>query len=198
MSTDPRPTANSRALWLEPSPSGRRGTRQCTTRPPTARAAGSSRAMLGRASRRASWASAASPASGPTTAPCNSWVTIAVCAGLISSASGGVTPGSRQPGRRPGWCDLVELLGPFTQRHIGFRIDSGQGRVLDVLLVAPDLQIVPHGHQVLLLGAGPNVIGRHVGRVPGIAGPPDRIEHVGVFVVDRGRREDQPMVRGAL
>ena len=82
----PPPIAKIFALWLEPSPSGRRCTRQCTMRTPAARAGGSSRMMFGTATRRASSASAARPASGPTTAPCTSWVTIAVCAGATSSA----------------------------------------------------------------------------------------------------------------
>ena len=86
LASEPSPIAKILALWLPPSPSGRRWTRQCTTFTPASLAAGSSRSMFGRASRRASSARTASPAFGPTTAPWHSWVTIAVCAGAASSA----------------------------------------------------------------------------------------------------------------
>ena len=60
MSTPP-PIAKILALWLPPSPSARRCTRQCTTFTPAPRAAGSSRTMLGSASRRASSARTRKP-----------------------------------------------------------------------------------------------------------------------------------------
>ena len=169
MSTSPRPMAKIFALWLEPRPSGRRCTRQCTTCTPAARAAGNSRTMLGSATRRASSASAASPAFGPMTAPWHSWVTIAVCPGAASSASWGLMPDRR---------NVVELCRPFPKCHIAFRVDLGECRMLHVLLVAPDLQIVEDGGQELLFDELAQLAVRHVGVITGDSRPPDRVEQV--------------------
>ena len=186
---DPRrPRANSLALWLDPRPSGRRCTRQCTTRTPAARAAGSSRAMLGSASRRASSASAAKPASGPITAPWHSWVMRAVCPG--ADQFGKLGSYAMRAHRRTGW---PISAAPYRVSHPAstardVRRTSGSARS----------EVVPDRDQELLLDRLADRLGRNVGGVAGNPWPPYRIEHVRVLVVDRRAGEDQPVIRRAL
>src|SRR5271166_1833190 len=215
MSTPRCPTAKILALWLEPSPSGRRCTKQCTMRTPAVRAVGNNRVMLGSATRRASFASTASPAFG------HSCATIAVCAGAASAASGvmraalprkrvGVPPAAQRRGgvppphrfalhcRRRSCGHFVELSRPFPQCHIPFGVDLGECWVFHVLLVAPDLQIVEHGGQELLFDDLAQLAFRHIGGVAGTSRPPDRVEQVGALVIDRRAGENQPMILRAL
>ena len=67
--------------------------------------------------------------------------------------------------------------------------------MFDVLLVAPDVEIVPHRDEELLLDPLADLLWRHVGLVTGDARLPDRVEHVRVPVIDWRAGEDQPMVR---
>ena len=111
----PRPMAKILALWLEPSPSGRRCTRQCTTRTPAARAAGSSRTMLGSATRRASSASMRQPG---VRADDRALALLGDDRGVL---------GRREVGEWPSCAgDVVELGRPLTQCHIPFRVDLGE------------------------------------------------------------------------
>ena len=190
MSTSPRPMAKILALWLEPSPSGRRCTRQCTTRTPAVRAAGSSRSMLGSAYAACLLGEHRQPGVGADDG----------ALALLGDDRG--VPGRRELGEVDASCrrdrvvagHLVELCRPLPQCHIPFRVDLGQRRMFHVLLVAPDLQIIEDGRQELLFDLLAQLVGRDVGGVAGKPGPPDRVEQVRALVVDRRAGEDQPMV----
>jgi hypothetical protein len=70
--------------------------------------------------------------------------------------------------------------------------------MFDVVLIAPDVQLIPRRTEVLLLDAPAQFFRRYVAVIAWIARPPNRIEHVGVRVVDWCAGEDQPMIRCAF
>src|SRR6202034_2786829 len=94
--------------------------------------------------------------------------------------------------------DVVELLRPLAQRAVGTSVLLGQHRVLNVDLIAPDLEIVPEGLQELLLSALAVVIGWGWGVIAFVTRPPDRIEQIRGLVIDRRGEECQAVVDAAF
>src|ERR1700732_3939580 len=120
------------------------------------------------------------------------------CPFIVACVSARISESSyRRPNGRVD-LNLVELCCPFAHGHIGLRVDLRQRWPFDVVLVPPDVTVLPDGLEELLLHLRTDVIRWNVGGFTGNLRPPDRIEHVRHLIVDGCAGKDQSVVRRPL